>query len=103
MANSILPESVKRRIPALLALVLTLAFAWLAINNLDFTNRGGIGGFFTGIEMRVLDTKFWFRGARPGASEIVIVGMDDKTLDKLGSGRMFQRTSFARLVDKIAE
>jgi adenylate cyclase len=103
MANSILPESLKRRVSALLALVLTLAFAWLAINNLDFTNRTGLGGFLTAVEMRALDVKFQIRGARPGASEIVIVGVDDRTIKKLGSARLFQRSNFATLVDKIAE
>ncbi|HLH31805.1 MAG TPA: adenylate/guanylate cyclase domain-containing protein [Terriglobia bacterium] len=97
MANS-LPAALKKRIPAVLALVLTLAFAWLAINRLDLSD----GSFLTSLEMRWLDAKFSVRGARPAGSDVVIVGLDDKTLDQLGSGRVFQRSNFATLVSKLA-
>jgi adenylate cyclase len=52
--------------------------------------------------MRWVDQKFRWRGARSGSKEIVIVGLDEKTLDKLGSARVFQRTYFATLVSKLA-
>src|SRR5262245_18363311 len=103
MANSILPESLKRRVSALLALVWTLAFARLALNNLDFTRRTGLGGFLTAVEMRALDLKFQIRCARPRASAIVIVGVADRTIKRLGSARLFQRSNFDTLADKIAE
>ena len=39
MANSFLPASLRKRIPGLLALVLTLGFGWLALNHLDLADR----------------------------------------------------------------
>ncbi|HEY2381874.1 MAG TPA: adenylate/guanylate cyclase domain-containing protein [Terriglobia bacterium] len=99
MANSILSASLKKRIPALLALVLTIAFAWLAVNRLDLNDSG----FLTSLDMRWLDAKFHARGPRPGGNDVVIVGLDDKTLDKLGSARVFQRSNFATLITKLAE
>ena len=99
MAKSILPASLKKRIPAILALVLTLAFAWLAMNRLDLNDRS----FLTSLEMRWVDAKFNIRGDRPGSNDVVIVGIDDKTLAQLGSVRVFQRDRWATLISKLAE
>jgi len=99
MVNSILPASLKKRIPAILALALTLAFAWLAMNRLELNDKS----FLTSLEMRWVDAKFRTRGDRPGSNDVIIVGIDDKTLAKLGSVRVFQRDRWATLVSKLAE
>src|SRR6185369_11685968 len=97
MARMVLPPAVKKRVPTILAVVSTLAFAWLAINRLDLADRS----FWTGVEMRALDAKFRIRGERPGGNDVLIVGIDDKTLDKLGSFRAFQRDRWAALISKL--
>jgi len=99
MANSILPASVKKRVPALLAIGLTLVFFSYTLLRIDLTDSS----FLTGLEWRWVDTKFRARGVRPGGSEVVIVGVDDKSLDQLGSARLFRRNNFAILIDKLAE
>src|ERR1051326_3151148 len=89
----------KKRIPAVLALVLTLAFTWLYVNRIEL----GDASYLTSLEMRWLDTKFRARGPQRGGPEVVIVGVDEKTLAQLGSARVFQRSHFAELISKLAE
>jgi adenylate cyclase len=88
-----------RTVPAVIALLLTVAFAQLAFNRLDLADDS----FLTSLEMQWLDARFRLRGARPGSSEIVIVGVEDKTLTQLAAGHVFQRSHFATLVRKLAE
>jgi adenylate cyclase len=99
MPNNILPGSLKKRVPAILAAGLTVIFFLLAVNRIALTDPS----FLTAVEWRWVDVKFRLRGERPGGKEVVIVGMDDKTLDKLGSARVFQRSNLAKLVTKLAE
>ena len=82
-----------------LATLLTVAFTSLAWNRLDLIDSS----FLTSLENHWMDAKFRLRGARPGSSDIVIVGIEDKTLAQLGSGRVFQRRHFATLIKKLAE
>src|SRR5262249_200078 len=50
-----------------------------------------------------LDYKFRIRGAQPpGGDEVVLVALDGKTLERFGSGRVFQRDVLAKLVDTLA-
>lgn len=93
------PASLKKRFPAIMAFVLTIAFLWLAVNRLSLTDRS----FLTSLEMRWVDAKFQARGERTGSAKIVIVGIDEKTLARLGSARLFQRNHFATLVERLAE
>src|SRR5262245_5545270 len=99
MTTSTQSVSVKKRIPAVLAVVLSFAFSSLIVERLDLTDSS----FLTSLEMRLLDAKFRARGARAAGDEVVIVGVEDKTLAKLGSARVFQRSNFAALVSKLAE
>ncbi len=99
MGNSTLPPSLKKFIPALLALVSTGAFGVLAFNRLELADTS----FLTSLEMRWVDAKFRLRRPRPAGNEVIIVGVDEKTLDKLGSVRVFQRTNWATLVSKLGE
>src|SRR5205823_6004238 len=99
MPNKTLPPSLKRRVPAIMAAVLTLLFVALTAKNLDLVDTS----YLTSLEWQSVDAKFRLRGERPGDQQIVIVGLDDKTLDKLGSARVFQRSNFATLVSKLSE
>src|ERR1700674_3970858 len=99
MVKMTLPVSLKKRIPAMLALVSMLGFAWLAMNRLELNDRS----FLTKAEMLWVDTKFNTRRERPGGSEVIIVGVDDKTLARLGSVRVFQRDRWATLISRLAE
>lgn len=96
---SLVPASLKKRFSTILAALITLAFCWLSLTRLDLADVS----FLTSMEMRWVDAKFRVRGARPGGNDVVIVGMDEKTLAALGSSRVFQRSNFATLVARLAE
>jgi adenylate cyclase len=99
MGNSTRSASVKKTVPAILAVVLTAAFASVAIERIDLTDPN----FLTDLEVRWQDARFRARGARFVGSEVVIVGLEETTVAKLGSARAFQRRYFATLVSKLAE
>src|SRR5437773_11622838 len=98
MAKSILPASLKKRIPAVLALVLTLAFLGLAANRLDLADKS----ILTSIEYRWIDAKFRQRGELTPGSEVIIVAEDEKTLGKLGSARSLRRETMADLITHVS-
>ena len=56
--------------------------------------------FLQNIEQRSLDLRFGMRGVRPHDDRIVIVGIDEKTLQKIGSFP-FPRDSYALLVSRL--
>ena len=89
----------KRRFPTILGVVLTLLFAFLAANRLDWTTES----FLTSLDMRWLDTKFRVRGERTPGTDVVLVALDERSLDSLGSARLFERHHVARLVDQLNE
>lgn len=69
----------KRRFPTILGVVLTLLFAFLAANRLDWTTES----FLTSLDMRWLDTKFRVRGERTPGTDVVLVALDQRSLDSL--------------------
>ena len=79
----------------LLALVL---FRFSGIGERD--SRAGFA-FLQNIEQSSLDLRFETRGKRPHDDRIVIVGIDEKTLQKIGSFPL-PRKSYATLVDKLS-
>jgi adenylate cyclase len=87
-----------RRLPALLAITITLLFAVLEANRLDWTSTG----FLASLDMRWLDAKFRLRGPRTPSQDLIIVGLDDRTTSTLGSARVFERHHAAALVDAIS-
>lgn len=97
MPRSILPASLKKWIPASLALVLTISFFVLALNRLDLADDS----FLTSLEYRWIDTKFRARGEQAPGDEVMIVAMDEKTLDKLGSARTLKHSYMADLVARL--
>src|SRR5882724_8139486 len=90
-----------RQVDLALAVVVTLA-------GLVFFAFAGIGGstragflFLQNIEQRSLDMRFAARGERPHDERIVIVGIDEKTLQNVGAFPL-PRTSYATLVQKLS-
>jgi adenylate cyclase len=86
-----------------LALAVLVTFAGLVL-----FAYSGIGGnrragflFLQNIELRALDLRFALRGTRPHDDRIVIVGIDERTLQQLGSFPL-PRRSYARLVQRLA-
>src|SRR5882672_6158030 len=86
-----------------LALALLVTFVGLALFAF-----AGIGGstragflFLQNVEQRSLDMRFAARGQRPHDDRIVIVGIDEKTLQNVGSFPL-PRTSYAYLVNRLS-
>jgi adenylate cyclase len=98
MARSYLPDNIKRYVPAAIAVVLTAIFLFLGLSRLDLVDTS----FLTRVEFLWLDQKFRLRNYQPPGNEVVMVGIDDKTLDRYGSFRVFQRDKFATLIDNIS-
>src|ERR1700734_2060917 len=68
-----------------LAMLVTLAgLALFAFSGIGGNTHAGFV-FLQNIEQRSLDLRFGMRGERPHDSRIVIVGIDEKTLQKIGS------------------
>src|ERR1700687_1032872 len=88
-----------RQVDLVLAALVTLAGLLLfAFSGIGGNRRAGFL-FLQNIELRTLDLRFALRGPRPHDDRIVIVGIDERTLQKLGSFPL-PRKSYARLVQK---
>ena len=86
----------------------TIAFAASAIGLVLFA-YSGIGEnskaafvFLQDIEQRSLDLRFALRGSRTSDPRIVIVGIDEKTLEKIGSYPL-PRSTYSALVRKLKQ
>ena len=90
-----------RQIDLGLALLVTAAgLALFAYSGIGGSSRAGFA-FLQNIEQRSLDMRFAMRSARPHDDRIVIVGIDEKTLQKIGSFP-FPRGSYALLVNRLS-
>jgi len=91
-----------RHVHAAIALAATLMglflFAYAGISE----NRAAGFLFLQDIEQRSLDLRFALRGKRAPDPRIVIVGMDEKTLDEIGSFPL-PRSAYALMVQKLKE
>jgi adenylate cyclase len=58
-------------------------------------------GFINNIELRSLDARFRIRGPRPHDDRIVIVDMDEKTLQRVGAWPI-PRNAYARAIDQLS-
>ena len=98
MARGDLRKSVKKLIPVIVTSLITFSFLTLAFfrRNLNDVN------FLTRVEYLWMDAKFRMREAQSPANDVVLVGVDEKTLRKLGSARVFKKTNWATLVDKLS-
>jgi len=59
-------------------------------------------GFFVGINNYFYDLSFRIRGVRPPSKDILIVAIDDKSLERLGRWPL-RRRYYATLIDKISD
>ncbi|MGA8223161.1 MAG: adenylate/guanylate cyclase domain-containing protein [Candidatus Acidiferrales bacterium] len=90
-----------RRISFGLAVLVTLiglaAFAFSGIG--ENAHAGFV--FLQDIELSSLDLRFSIRGSRPHDTRIVIVGIDEKTLQKIGSFPLPRKT-YGMLIDRLS-
>src|SRR5258708_28025269 len=85
-----------------LALTITASSVLLfAYSGIGGNTRAGFA-FLQNIELRSLDFRFAFRGERAHDDRIVIVDIDDTTLQKLGSFPI-PRLAYAQLVERLHE
>ncbi|HXZ11910.1 MAG TPA: adenylate/guanylate cyclase domain-containing protein [Candidatus Sulfotelmatobacter sp.] len=96
-----LGKATLRQIDFGLAILVTLAgLACFAFSGLSETSQAGFL-FLRDIEQSSLDLRFELRGARTHDPRIVIVGIDEKTLQKIGSYPL-PRDSYALLVNRLS-
>src|SRR5208282_6126476 len=89
------------RVDVGLGVLVTLAgLALYAFSGIGGDPRAGFA-FLQNIEQRSLDMRFGMRGARPHDDRIVIVGVDERTLQQIGSFP-FPRDSYALLVNRLS-
>src|SRR5882724_1397937 len=89
-----------RQIDLALALLVTLTgLALFAFAGIGGSTRAGFL-FLQNVEQRSLDMRFAARGQRPHDERIVIVGIDEKTLQNVGAFPL-PRTSYALLVNRL--
>jgi adenylate cyclase len=89
-----------RQVDLALAVLVTLAgLLMFAYSGIGGNRRAGFV-FLQNIELRTLDLRFALRGSRPHDDRIVIVGIDERTLQKVGSFPL-PRKSYARLVQSL--
>jgi len=85
---------------AAIAIVVTAAgLALFAYSGIGGNQRAGFL-FLQDVEQRTLDLRFATRGRRPSDPRIVIVGIDDKTLQTVGSYPL-PRSNYALLVHQL--
>src|SRR5438132_13376811 len=90
-----------RQIDLVLALLVTLtSLALFAFAGIGGSTRAGFL-FLQNIEQRSLDMRFAARGQRPHDERIVIVGIDEKTLQNVGAFAL-PRPCYATLVQKLS-
>jgi adenylate cyclase len=91
-----------KKVDIALAIVVTL----IGLALYAFVVTGGYHGrtlfsFLDNIEQRTLDARFRLRGTRPIDDRIAIIGIDEKTLQKVGAWPI-PRNAYAKLVDQLS-
>jgi adenylate cyclase len=82
---------------------LVTAIALILFNYSDLTKSQHAGiGFLHNIELRSLDARFVLRGPRAHDENIVIVGLEENTLQKVGAFPI-PRDAYAKMVDLLAK
>ena len=91
-----------KRVDIALAVLITLAglaiYAFTGIGS----NTRALFSFLNNIEQRTLDSRFRMRGKRAVDDRVVIVGIDEKTLQKVGAWPI-PRNAYAKMVDQLKE
>ncbi|HEX7959329.1 MAG TPA: CHASE2 domain-containing protein, partial [Terriglobales bacterium] len=92
--------SIKRADLFISFLVTAVALILFSYSDLN-KSHGAALGFLHNIELRSLDARFVLRGPRPHDDNIVIVGLDENTLQKVGAFPI-PRDAYAKMVDQLA-
>src|SRR5262245_56692000 len=91
-----------QRVDFWLALVVTLVgLVLFSFVHLGSNTAAGFR-FIENIELRSLDARFNLRGTRPHDENIVIVGLEENTLQKVGAFPI-PRSAYAQMVDQLAK
>jgi adenylate cyclase len=89
-----------KRVQVTIALLVTIAGFYVYAAVLGAVPGGAIAGFVQNVELKSLDTLFKSRGPRASDPRIVIIGIDEKTLRKVGAWPI-PRDTYAKLIDKL--
>lgn len=90
-----------KRVDIALAVLVTLGgLALYAFTGIG-SNTRALFSFLSNIEQRSLDARFRMRGKRPVDDRVVIVGIDEKTLQKVGAWPI-PRNAYAKLTDQLS-
>ena len=81
-------------------LVTAVALILFSFSDIGKSGHAGLG-FLHNIELRSLDARFVLRGPRPHDDNIVIVGLEENTLQKVGAFPI-PRDAYAKMVDQLA-
>src|SRR5262249_44238444 len=91
-----------KRIDFGLAILVTV-IALVVYAYIETSGRNAAGlRFIENIEARSLDARFNFRGERPHDENIVIVGLEETTLQRVGAFPI-PRNAYAKMVDQLAK
>ncbi len=82
-----------------LAIAITLTGLALFATSFRADTRAGFA-FLESVELSSLDMRFGMRGQRPHDDRIVVVGIDERTLQKIGSFPMPRKT-YATLIERL--
>lgn len=101
MVGELLERVPAKKIDLALAVLITM----MGVVVYAFTEIGGntmpLFSFLHNIELRSVDARFKARGPRPHDERIVVVGIDEKTLHKVGAWPI-PRDAYGALVEKLA-
>ena len=89
----------KKSLPLIIALVVTLSSGVVFWNRRDLADSS----YLTSLDMRWIDALFRYRGPQSPGTEVVIVGIDNSTLARLGSFRTLSHDNLATLIDRLAD
>src|SRR5437868_909804 len=94
-------KAIKRIDSGLAILVTLVALIIYAYTETSGRNAAGLR-FIENIEARSLDARFNLRGRRPHDDNIVVIGLDETTLQKVGAFPI-PRNAYAKMVDQLAK
>ena len=86
-----------------LLVIVTVTLAGLGLYTYTYLMRSGspLAKLVDSLELKTYDTRFRARGRTPASPDIVIVGIDQRTLDRAGSWPI-PRAQYARLLENVA-
>jgi adenylate cyclase len=95
-----LPRISVPKVDVALAIVVTIAGVGLFATSFRADTRAGFA-FLESVELSSLDLRFGMRGQRTHDDRIVVVGIDERTLQKIGSFPLPRKT-YATLIDRLS-